>query len=238
MATVRPDAETRLAHAEGGVVYAEFIMAFTPFFLLFLGIIQIAFIAAGGMVVQTAAVKAARAATVIIPDDRFFYNGEKEMVLKFDGSSDDSKYSAGLEGALKDQGEVERPEGAEGDGQSSEKGDDGSGGGGGARLSAIRMAASIVLSVLAPDPSLILTWVPSGLGLDKWTGSVGRDRYSLRKTAIGESPIVRFFTGFLLYNSMAAAINFPKAPGSKELYNAGEGFNGSVDFSKIPNYDK
>lgn len=34
-----------LAAREEGVVYAEFLMAFTPFFLLFLGIIQTAFIA-------------------------------------------------------------------------------------------------------------------------------------------------------------------------------------------------
>lgn len=237
----------RCADDARGVVYAEFIMAFTPFFLLFLGIIQLAFIGTGGIVVQTAAMKSARAAVVILPDDRFFYEGEKEMLLDFNGQSDNTQFQAGL-GQQLGKGEVSlagggagnfggggRPTAGGGGGNAGGGGSTGGGGqqsgNGGPRLNAIRMAAQLTLAPLAPDPKLVATWIGTGLtGGLVGAGGLGVDRYSLRHTGIGESPTLRFLTGMFAYNAAAAAINFPRAPRSAELWNAGDDFKGQVVF--------
>jgi len=225
---IRPPSDER------GVVYAEFIMAFTPFFLLFLGIIQLAFLAAGRIVVQTAAMKSARAAVVILPDDRFFYDGEKEMLLDFTGRSDNSAFQAGLTDKFGEAGVDMSGQGAlGGSGTGSAPGNGGArqSGNGGARLNAIRLAAQVTLAPLAPDPQLVATWLGAGAsGGLLGSAGVGVERYSLRKTGIGESPLLRFVSGLFVYNSAATAINFPRAQGSKELWNAGDDFDGQVVF--------
>lgn len=217
----------RLPSDRDGVVYAEFIMAFTPFFLLFLGIIQLSFIAAGGLVVQAAAMKGTRAAAVILPDDRFFYDGEKEMLLDFEGNSE-----GGYEQALgKQMGEQDSSlTGSFGSTEQSGAGTESSSSGG-PRLSAIRMAAYLPLAPLAPDFRLIATWFASGASAGMvGAGGLGVERYSLRKTGIGENAALRFLQGLLWYNKAAAAINFPVAPSAPELLNEGEDFTGQVVF--------
>jgi len=58
-----------------GVVYVEFLLAFIPLFLLFLGICQLVFLTAARVVVSHAAVAAARSAIVVLEDQADDYGG-------------------------------------------------------------------------------------------------------------------------------------------------------------------
>ena len=244
---------------EDGVVYAEFLMAFTPFFLLFLGIIQTAFIATGAIVVQTAASKAARAAMVVLPDDPFFYKQEKALLLDFKGQSDNSGYQQGLANNLGGSG-ISMPKQSASD-QNLTSGFSGAGGGGGSgsgsksgqsagsggpRLNAIRLAAYLTLAPLGPNPELFAAWVGGGFGLSGIAGlsqfadqvpgmpdlggAKKKNPFSLKLTAIGKSPLLRFAIGFGAYNAVAAAVNFPVAAFKPELRNGGEKFSGQVTY--------
>jgi hypothetical protein len=53
-----------------GAVYVEFLIVFFPMMLLWLGVTQIGLMYGGSILVHTAAVRAARAAIVVISDDR------------------------------------------------------------------------------------------------------------------------------------------------------------------------
>jgi hypothetical protein len=203
----------RLHRDVSGIVYAEFLLAFMPIFTLFLGIIQLTFIGASSLVVQNAAMKGARAAMVVLPDDPFFYEGEDVLTLDFDGESDDSKMVDGVASKVAEGG-IERED--EGEGRTP--------GAGGPRLNQIRFAVNVALAPIGPQPQLLASWMPEGFG-------ISRPQLGLRKGTIGMNPALRFFTGLLVYNPMAAAINFPKAPESKELRNFGEDFDGSVVYA-------
>jgi hypothetical protein len=64
-----------LLHDRRGAVYVEFLVAFVPLLLFFLSLVQLALLATGGLMVDHAAVVAARAAIVVLPDDPAFYGG-------------------------------------------------------------------------------------------------------------------------------------------------------------------
>lgn len=70
---------------DSGVVYVEFLMAFLPLFLLFLGVAQLVLLFAGRLLVHHASVRATRAASVIVDDDPRYYGGEPRGAL--DGRS-------------------------------------------------------------------------------------------------------------------------------------------------------
>jgi hypothetical protein len=59
-----------------GAIYVEFLIAFMPLFTFFLCMVQISFLRVVSMVNKHAAVVAARAASVILPDDPAAYGGE------------------------------------------------------------------------------------------------------------------------------------------------------------------
>lgn len=62
----------RLARDQRGAIYVEFLLAFLPVFILFLGICQLALIASARLIVQHAALSAVRSAIVVLeesPDD-------------------------------------------------------------------------------------------------------------------------------------------------------------------------
>ena len=253
--------EQPLARAEQGVVYAEFIVAFPPFFLTFLGLVQLAFIAAGSMVVQTAAVKSVRAAAVVLDDDPFFYEGEERGLLDFNGSTNDDGWMDGVGAQLSEQGGanwlITGPEfdeqgncvpscetDAEGRCiQCDRVGENGEclqecrrtnqlgqlQNRGGPRLRAIRRAAYLPLAAISPEWSTVVSWFPS---INISSGSDAEDRYSVRRTGIGLGPAWRLATGFLAYNPIAAAVNFPQSPLSDELRNDAEGFNGELRFAR------
>lgn len=58
-----------------GVVYVEFLLAFIPLFLLFLGICQLVFLSAARVVVFHAAIAGARSAIVVLEDQADDYGG-------------------------------------------------------------------------------------------------------------------------------------------------------------------
>jgi hypothetical protein len=65
-----------------GVVYVEFLMAFMPVFLLFLGVAQLVLLFAADLVVRHATVRATRAAIVIADDDPLHYaEGDRRGVI-------------------------------------------------------------------------------------------------------------------------------------------------------------
>ena len=60
-----------------GAVYVEFLIAFLPLFVLFMSLVQLAFVQVANIVTKHAAITAARAAIVVLPDDPGFYEGAK-----------------------------------------------------------------------------------------------------------------------------------------------------------------
>ncbi len=63
-----------LAEDRRGAVYVEFLVAFMPVFVTFLGIAQLADLYAARLVIEHAAVRTARAGAVVFPDDPRNYN--------------------------------------------------------------------------------------------------------------------------------------------------------------------
>lgn len=61
-----------------GAVYVEFLIAFMPLFVFFLALVQLGYVEAANLVTKHAAVTAARAAIVVLPDDPKEYGGEPE----------------------------------------------------------------------------------------------------------------------------------------------------------------
>jgi Flp pilus assembly protein TadG len=59
-----------------GVVMLEFLVAFVPVLVLFLGVLQLALLAVAQLAVQHAAIAGARSASVVLDDDPAAYGGE------------------------------------------------------------------------------------------------------------------------------------------------------------------
>lgn len=60
---------------ERGVVYVEFLLAFPPLFLIFMAVCQLSLVASARLVVQHAAVRAARSAIVVLEEEPRRYGG-------------------------------------------------------------------------------------------------------------------------------------------------------------------
>ena len=60
---------------ERGAAYVEFLLAFMPVLLFFMGMVQISLLFSGSLVVQHAANRAARCAVVVLDDDPQLYDG-------------------------------------------------------------------------------------------------------------------------------------------------------------------
>ncbi len=70
-----------LARDTRGAAYVEFLLAFVPLFVLFLGIVQVALLFSADLVVKHAAYRATRAAVVILDDDPREYRGEARNAI-------------------------------------------------------------------------------------------------------------------------------------------------------------
>ncbi|RLB53523.1 MAG: hypothetical protein DRJ42_11675, partial [Deltaproteobacteria bacterium] len=119
----------RLAKDTGGVVYVEFLIAFMPFMMMFLGMIQVALYLTANLVVRHAATTAARAAVVVLPDDPQYYDDAEINRIERGG---------GGGGGVLEIGGLAIPAG------------------GGSRLNAIRTAASIPLLTVSPSHSQLV----------------------------------------------------------------------------------
>jgi len=67
-------AVTECAGDRSGAVYVEFLIAFMPLLLMFSGLLQLGMAQIAAIVTQHAAVTAARAAMVILPDNPIYYD--------------------------------------------------------------------------------------------------------------------------------------------------------------------
>lgn len=174
----------------GGAAYVEFLIAFLPVFLMFLGMVQSALMFVGGLAVQRAASAAARAAAVVLDDDPRHYGGEDRMTV--DGTGSGVSMDADVLSFLSERGVS-----------------GGSTGGGGppdvssARLRAIRGAASIPLMAVSPTPGAIVQTSSQ----ESVAAAIGSPSSPLHMPASRAA-----FA--LLYNRAAMIVSFPDGPGS------------------------
>jgi hypothetical protein len=183
----------RVSSATRGVVYAEFLLAFAPFFTLFVSGVQLSIIAAARLVVQHAAWQAVRAAVVTIDDDPFFYDDGLRKHLEGKGGGQQGAshrtavhwLSSGLD---------HEPAGL--------------GARGTERLNHVRNAAYWPLGVLSPSAVQVARWLPmvGALNSEQSDRSLASD--------LGEPPALRVLTGVGVYGRVGAAITFPTAPRS------------------------
>lgn len=182
-----------------GAVYAEFLVAFVPFFLLFLAGIQLTLITQARIVVQHAASLAVRAAIVSIDDDPVFYEDGRRKVLSEEGKGKGSDKARTLvEGLARESA----PAAQQGESSGSE------------RLSRVRNAAYLPLSAIGPSHEQVLAWLGGALPGDT-------SQHSLEQT-LGSAPLLRVLNNVALYTRVASAVTFPKAKGSDELRDPGE----------------
>ncbi|MGD8858902.1 MAG: TadE/TadG family type IV pilus assembly protein [Myxococcales bacterium] len=79
-----------LARETRGAVMVETLIAFVPLFILFLGILQLALLAAARLVVSHAAAAGARAAVVVLDDDPRHYDGAAVRDISDNHGDDDA----------------------------------------------------------------------------------------------------------------------------------------------------
>jgi hypothetical protein len=158
-----------LAKDEKGVAYAEFLIAFPPILILFLCLVQLSLMYVGKLAVRHSANRAARAAVVVIPDDPQYYDGEEANEVDFQDSGSstpsDSFFGAGL-----------------------------ATGGGSPRIRAIRSAAYIPLTPLAPSIETVM------------------EDESVRSAF--DRGLLDAVAGAFIYNRGATAVTFPPEPRS------------------------
>jgi hypothetical protein len=186
---------TRL-RAQGGTASVEFLIAFVPFFVLFLGGVQLALLASARIVVEHAAVSAARAAVLAIDDDPYFHRreGTRRKLLSEDAQGGKLALPGGLSQHL----------------DASASTGDGGEGRGCSRLSQVRRAAYLPLSVLAPLTGIAGSGLlPVALAPDHLEGTLS-------------GPWARVLFGFFVYGRMATALTFPVSPGSDDLRDLGQ----------------
>jgi hypothetical protein len=195
--------QARFAHSIGhcarGVVMIEFVIAFVPVFLLFLGIVQLALLSAASLIVQHAAVAGARAASVVLDDDPRYYGTPRGDISDHRGVADDA-FDRALAERLSIGGAVELPASAPL---------------GGPRMAAIRRAVHAPLCAIALEPLLFAKLV-----LPFTRVSVG--------DGLGHIPSTRLLFGLGYYLAITTAVVFPRAPGSKRLFQGRVAVDGSV----------
>lgn len=174
--------------ATRGVVFIEFIIAFVPVFLLFLGIVQLALLSAARQVVQHAAVTGVRSAIVVLDDDPRFYDNAERGSIVGERDTPDLSFERTLASRL---------------GLTNDPSSDTTPALGEPRMAAIRRAVHAPLAAIAPEP-----WLAARLLQASAAASV--------EQALGTTPGARFLFGFGFYLPMATAITFPVAPGSSQ----------------------
>jgi Flp pilus assembly protein TadG len=88
-------AELELRRDDGGVAYVEFLIAFIPFFIMVLGMIQLALYFSANLLVRHAASTAVRAAIVVLPDDPEYYDDEEVNRIEESGGGASATTSIG-----------------------------------------------------------------------------------------------------------------------------------------------
>jgi len=122
-----------------GVAYVEFLIAFLPLFIMFMGMVQMCLMYAGDLVVQHAASRATRAAVVVLDDDPQYYDGAARRRIDRSGRSSSGDPLGGIVGLFGGGGGGSGPPAT-----------------GGPRISAIRAAASMPLAAISPSLSQLI----------------------------------------------------------------------------------
>ena len=181
-----------LGRDERGAVYVEFLLAFLPIFLMFLAICQVAFLVAGRIVVNHAALAGARSAIVVLEDDpRYYADAERGWV------SDKPRAQAGggplssladlLSGPTGTPTAASPSPASKGSRQQ------------GLRMQAIRRAVSQPLTAIAPTAATLL----------------GAGSASLRASLDRDEKAARAFSN--VYVAAAAAVSVHDGEGREEL---------------------
>jgi hypothetical protein len=195
---------TAVLRSRSGVVYAEFLIAFFPLFTLFVCTAQLAMIAQAALVVRHAATCATRKAVVVLDDDPAEYDGEPRAELV--SGERDALTSLGLRvlalvaGLTASSGEQAPRDAAVQ---------------GGARLDAIRASAYLPLASVAPSREHLTSLL---------RGSPRTHQPTSVADSLGAEAWSRVLGGYALFVRAAAALSFPRAPGSPELRPPGQRF--------------
>ena len=176
--SMRPRPTLSLTSDERGAAYVEFLIVFIPIFMMFLGMIQASMMYAANLIVTHSATTAARAAIVVLDDQESRYDDETRNSVAGEGGGDSTM--DGVSSFLEGVGLGGGSGGGGGEGSSAS----------GARLGAIRSAASIPLLAVSPSFSQL----------------VGSESVY---EAIGGNPAERGLTGAAVYNRTAVAVTFP-----------------------------
>jgi Flp pilus assembly protein TadG len=151
-----PDGQTLRSALTGlgdnrGVVYVEFLIAFFPFFLLFLGTCQLTLLVAARVIVSHSAAVAVRSAIVVLEDPADDYNGAQQGSLSEGKSSSPDFLSLLGQSGAQNSGSWLANDSASTGASSSHPAQQG------ARMGAIRLAAYMPLMTLAPSESSVTT---------------------------------------------------------------------------------
>jgi hypothetical protein len=172
-----------------GVVMIEFLIAFVPTFVLFLGVVQLALLSAARLVVQHAAVAGARSAVVVLDDDPRLYGGTACGRLTGKARSDDARAYGDFVRKL---------------GMSEDAPVSATPALGGPRMATIVRAVHSVLAAIAPDPEFAQR-------------VLSKEQPASVEQALGSSASSRLAFGLGVYLPIVTAVTFPVAPGSREL---------------------
>lgn len=167
----------------------EFLIAFVPTFVLFLGVVQLALLCVARLVVQHAAVAGARSAVVVLDDDPRWYAGA--ACGRITGKS--------RAGAARGYDDFVRKLGVSQEGAAATPAL------GGPRMTVITQAVHSVLAAIAPEPQLAHR-------------VLGQEQHSSIEQALGSPAASRLLFGLGVYLPIVTAITFPVAPGSRELH--------------------
>ncbi|MFI5308872.1 MAG: TadE/TadG family type IV pilus assembly protein [Polyangiales bacterium] len=191
------DTSTRIAD-EHGVVMIEFVIAFVPIFVLFLGSVQLALLSVARLVAQHAAVAGARSASVVLDDDPRFYGAPRGDISEAHTAEDDGFEQAVAERVGADTEGSKEPPSL-----------------GGPRMAAIRRAVHMPLAAIAPEP-----WLAAKMVLP-----LGRPSL---EDVLGNMPSLRLLSALTAYLPITTAVTFPKEPGAKGSQHGDVETDGSV----------
>jgi TadE-like protein len=186
------------AASQQGVVMIEFVIAFVPIFVLFLGSVQLVFLSVARLVVQHAAVAGARSASVVLDDDPRFYGTPRGDISEAHGAQDDGFEQAIAERVGADTEGSKEPPSL-----------------GGPRMAAIRRAVHVPLAAIAPEP-----WLATKMVLPVGSTSL--------QDVLGNAPSLRLLFALTVYLPATTAVTFPKEPGAKGSQHGHVETDGSV----------
>jgi len=173
-----------------GVIYVEVLVAIIPVLIFFFGLLQLALLYTARLVVRNAAQRAVRSAVVVLEDDPArFDNTAQGEVTYHDASSTSAGSTQQFLQGIGDVLGVKLPIADVQRMLTSEAGP---------RLAAIQRAAYMPLATLSPSPAALLETF--GVSAD----SLGS----------GNSNLMQFVVGLLLYNRAAAMVTLRKPDGS------------------------